>query len=72
MKNTHALKKERPILDEHVLPKVSYEEPIIDRTVERRLVRKLDMRILPVLWILYLANFVDRANVSASIYLFSI
>jgi hypothetical protein len=31
-----------------------------DRAAERRLIRKLDFRILPVLWILYLVNFIDR------------
>jgi hypothetical protein len=35
-------------------------EPHFDRTAERRLLRKLDFRILPVLWILYLVNFIDR------------
>jgi len=38
--------------------------PKFDSAAERRLVRKLDFRILPVLWILYLCNFIDRANVS--------
>jgi hypothetical protein len=35
-------------------------EPPFDRAAERRLLRKLDFRILPVLWILYLVNFIDR------------
>jgi hypothetical protein len=30
---------------------------------ERRLVRKLDWRILPCTWVLYLLGFLDRANV---------
>lgn len=30
---------------------------------EKRLVRKLDWRILPCCWILYLLGFLDRANV---------
>lgn len=30
---------------------------------EKRLVRKLDYRILPCVWILYLLGFLDRANV---------
>lgn len=34
-----------------------------DRAAERRLIHKLDLRILPVLWILYLVNFIDRANI---------
>lgn len=35
-------------------------EPSFDRSAERRLLRKLDLRILPVLWLLYLVNFIDR------------
>ena len=42
---------------------ISSNERIVDHAVERRLVRKLDLRIIPVLWILYLCNFIDRANV---------
>ncbi|KAG9381197.1 MFS general substrate transporter [Pyrenophora tritici-repentis] len=34
-----------------------------DPTAERRLLRKLDLRILPILWLLYLVNFIDRANI---------
>ncbi|KAF7450584.1 MFS-1 domain containing protein [Pyrenophora tritici-repentis] len=34
-----------------------------DPTAERRLLRKLDLRILPMLWLLYLVNFIDRANI---------
>lgn len=30
---------------------------------ERRLVRKLDWRILPCCWTLYLLGFLDRANI---------
>ncbi|KAJ1304616.1 hypothetical protein OPQ81_005758 [Rhizoctonia solani] len=39
-------------------PKASWSEE-----EERRLIRKLDWRILPVVIILYLANFIDRTNV---------
>ena len=35
-------------------------EPPFDRKKEKRLLRKLDLRILPVLWLLYLVNFIDR------------
>lgn len=30
---------------------------------EKRLVRKLDWRILPCTWVLYLLGFLDRANI---------
>jgi hypothetical protein len=32
-------------------------------SAERKLVRKLDWRILPCCWILYLLGFLDRANI---------
>jgi MFS family permease len=35
-------------------------ETPFDRNHERRLLQKLDIRILPVLWLLYLVNFIDR------------
>jgi hypothetical protein len=41
-------------------PTASTLEAPIDRAAEKRLVRKLDLRILPVLWLLYLVNFIDR------------
>ncbi|KAL5119256.1 hypothetical protein ACEQ8H_002743 [Pleosporales sp. CAS-2024a] len=50
---------------EHTVPSptTSTLEGPTDRAAEKRLLRKLDFRILPVLWILYLVNFVDRANI---------
>ncbi|KAH8731010.1 major facilitator superfamily domain-containing protein [Phaeosphaeriaceae sp. PMI808] len=41
----------------------STSEPLFNRAAERRLVRILDFRILPVLWILHLVGFTDRANI---------
>ena len=32
-------------------------------TEEKNLVRKLDWRILPCTWVLYLLGFLDRANI---------
>ncbi|PTB35337.1 hypothetical protein M441DRAFT_153482 [Trichoderma asperellum CBS 433.97] len=34
------------------------------RARERKLVRKLDMTLLPVVWILYLFNYLDRNNIA--------
>jgi hypothetical protein len=48
------------VQDTPVSPTASTLEPNIDRAAEKRLVRKLDLRILPVLWLLYLVNFIDR------------
>jgi MFS family permease len=35
-----------------------------DRAVERRILRKLDLRVVPVLWFLFLVSFVDRGNIA--------
>ena len=34
------------------------------RAMERRLVRKLDMTLMPVVWTLYLFNYLDRNNIA--------
>lgn len=31
---------------------------------EKRLVRKLDMTLVPVVWLLYLFNYLDRNNIA--------
>jgi MFS family permease len=37
--------------------------PPSDEVAEARLLRKLDLKVLPILWLLYLVCFVDRANI---------
>lgn len=37
----------------------------IDPEAEKRLLRKLDWRIIPVLWLLYMLAFLDRTNIGA-------
>jgi MFS family permease len=37
--------------------------PPFDKTAERRILRKLDFKVLPILWLLYLVCFVDRSNI---------
>jgi hypothetical protein len=34
------------------------------RNTEKRLVRKLDMTLMPMVWVLYLFNYLDRNNIS--------
>jgi len=40
--------------------------PIDDawRTREKKLVRKLDMTLMPTIWVLYLFNYLDRNNIA--------
>lgn len=30
---------------------------------EKRLLRKIDLRLMPILWIMYILNYVDRTNI---------
>ncbi|KAK6437668.1 hypothetical protein LTR95_006128 [Oleoguttula sp. CCFEE 5521] len=39
------------------------EVPYIDPEIEKRILRKLDWRVVPVLWFLFLVSFVDRGNI---------
>lgn len=35
---------------------------------EKKLVRKIDMRLIPILWVMYVLNYIDRTNIVSSIY----
>lgn len=42
-------------------------ELVIDedtRRMEKRIVRKLDMTLMPVVWVLYFFNYMDRNNIA--------
>jgi hypothetical protein len=34
------------------------------RAVEKKVVRRLDLTLLPMLWVLYLSNYLDRTNIA--------
>lgn len=34
-----------------------------DKDIERKILRKLDFTVMPVLWFLFLVSFVDRGNI---------
>jgi hypothetical protein len=34
---------------------------------ERRLVRKMDLHLMPILWVMYIFNYIDRTNIGVSI-----
>ena len=40
----------------------SYE---IDAIAEKKLLRKIDMRLVPILWFLFMLAFLDRTNIGA-------
>ena len=39
------------------------EASILDKNVEKRLLRKLDLHIVPILWLMFMLAFLDRTNV---------
>ena len=41
----------------------SIEQFEIDPIAEKKLLRKLDLRVVPVLWFLYMLSFLDRTNI---------
>lgn len=57
---------EAKTIDEHVARQTSnpqLEDDWDRNTTERRLVRKLDFRVIPVLGLLFLISFMDRGNI---------
>jgi hypothetical protein len=43
------------------------ERTALDQDAEKRLLRKLDMRIVPILWLMFMLAFLDRTNVRCRI-----
>lgn len=35
----------------------------IDPQAEKKLLRKIDLRVVPILWLLFLLSFLDRTNI---------
>ena len=60
MVDANSVEKGAYVRDSAVSPSKPTVEITFEPAAERRLLRKLDFRILPVLWILYLVNFIDR------------
>lgn len=55
---------------EHVeqdVAKAAAAEFVADTPEEKRLVRKIDRRLLPMLWVMYIFNYLDRTNVGVSL-----
>ena len=49
-------------LEQHEKMEVVDEEGT--RRMEKRIVRKLDMTLMPVVWVLYFFNYMDRNNIA--------
>lgn len=53
-------------MERHVDDKSSDDSvpiPVFDSEMERKIVRKIDVRLIPILLILFLVSFVDRSNI---------
>ena len=37
--------------------------PVLDPQIEKRILRKLDFKVVPILFFLFLVSFVDRSNI---------
>jgi hypothetical protein len=57
--------RQRPTPPESAAPQL--DEPSLDADTERRLLRKLDWRIVPWIFILYFLSVEDRVNVGFSL-----
>lgn len=44
-------------------PKPEHSKTPIDPALEKKLLRKLDFRVIPILWFLFLVSFFDRSNI---------
>ena len=40
------------------------ERFVIDPAAEKKLLRKIDLRVIPILWFLFMLAFLDRTNSS--------
>lgn len=47
-----------------LLPGTSKKDGYVPGTEEeKRLVRKIDLHLMPILWVMYILNYIDRTNV---------
>ena len=54
-------------VEQNVAVTSTYVPDLNDKAMERRIVRKIDMRILPFICISYLINFLDRVSTFVAI-----
>lgn len=58
-KSTLTARESQNAMPSNIFP----HEPPFDVSAERKILRRLDFKILPILWLLYLICFVDRSNI---------
>lgn len=66
----HNLEKELPpnatqedVFYKGVLDSAGVEQEPIDPVAEKKLLRKIDLHLIPILWLLFLCAFIDRINI---------
>jgi hypothetical protein len=47
----------------HLSDNEQAEGSALDKDAEKRLLRKLDLHIIPILWLIFMLAFLDRTNV---------
>jgi hypothetical protein len=53
-------------VDTSVIDYAVHEEHLTEsyKATEKRIVRKLDLTLVPMLWVMYLFNYLDRNNIA--------
>ena len=63
---THTSRLDAMVTNDHDAVKCedeAHQAPTIDKALERKLLWKLDLRVIPILWVLFLVAFFDRSNI---------
>lgn len=45
------------------LDEAGLQEQPLDSVAEKKLLRKIDLHLIPILWVLFLCAFIDRINI---------
>jgi len=49
--------------EDNYMPALTSNSYVIDKAAEKKLVRKLDLLLIPIIFVLYLLCFIDRTNI---------
>jgi hypothetical protein len=59
----HLTEDEHRLLDDPEILKAWMDPSLPNREEETRMVRKVDLRMMPILWVMYVLNYLDRTNI---------
>jgi sugar phosphate permease len=60
---SHLSKDDRKILDDPEAMSAWKDDYVPGSEQEKRMVRKIDIHMLPILWFMYIFNYIDRTNI---------